>query len=326
RGPRGAAVRLHEGGARGGRALLGAEATQARARRGHAGRRRRGPDDREAPLQARPGLRGVEPAGRARAAGRRLLPAAPRGAGFDRLALLLRLGLADAAVGGYARSGRDKTLADEELERRPGALPALEQAVDLHLSQHRLVALARFRPVSELRQATERLRELHRLLQRALELLLAPRDVLAGLAEGVRQRAEGVPVERLRRHPATVLLDVAGRRDAAQLLPQSLQQLEQLFAGCKAPRHETGLALGLVPAAEVLDYRLRMDAGLRVGREFPHRRRTAEPFGASGELDEDLLVCVGFAEAGLEGFERLPVDARERTVLGPARHRLLQTG
>ena len=41
---------------------------------------------------------------------------------------------------------------------------------------------------------------------------------------------------------------------------------------------------------------------------------------------EELLVCVALADAGLEGFERLPVDARERTVLGPARHRLLQTG
>jgi hypothetical protein len=69
-----------------------------------------------------------------------------------------------------------------------------------------------------------------------------------------------------------------------------------------------------------------MDAGLRVAGELPHRRRAAEPFGAGGELGEDLLVRVALADAGLEGLERLPVDARERTVLGPARHRLLQTG
>ena len=93
----------------------------------------------------------------------------------------------------------EQPLAHEELERRPGAAPRLEQPVDLPLGQQRLVREPRLAPVAELRQPSERPRQDRALLDRALETLLGERDVEAGLAQRRRQRPERVPVERLRR-------------------------------------------------------------------------------------------------------------------------------
>src|SRR5439155_4258446 len=138
------------------------------------------------------------------------------------------------------------------------------------------------------------------LLDGALDALLADGDVETGLAERVRQRAEGVPGERLRRQRALALVEVARRRWMAQLFAQALQELQQLLAGRKPTWDEPRLPLRGVPAAEVLDHRLRMDGRLRIGRELPHRRRAAEPLGALLQLGEDLLVGVALAQACLE--------------------------
>src|SRR5947207_2981792 len=78
--------------------------------------------------------------------------------------------------------------------------------------------------------------ELRALLHLALQTLLAVRHVEAGLAERVRQRAERVPVERLRRHRALARVDVLRRRRPAELLAQLAQEPEQLGAGREAAR------------------------------------------------------------------------------------------
>jgi len=69
-----------------------------------------------------------------------------------------------------------------------------------------------------------------------------------------------------------VLVDVAGGRRAAELLPQAPEEPEQLVARREAARHEAGCALRSVPRAEVLDHGLRMDGGRRVARELAHGR------------------------------------------------------
>ena len=150
------------------------------------------------------------------------------------------------------------------------------------------------------------------LFECALEALLADRDVEAGLAERARERPEGVPVERLRRQPALVLVDVARGRRPAELLPQLAQQAEQLLPRGEPPRHEARRPLGGVPRAEVLDDRLRMDGRLRVRRELAHRRRAAEALGARAELGEDLLVGIALADSRLELRERARVDLGHR--------------
>src|SRR5581483_11504583 len=110
-----------------------------------------------------------------------------------------------------------EALADEELERRPGSALRVEHPVDLPFGQERVVRSPRLGPVGELRQASERPGELGALLDRPLEPLLPHRHVEARLAQRVRERAERVPVERLRGQPALVVVDVAGGRRASQL-------------------------------------------------------------------------------------------------------------
>src|SRR4029450_6392136 len=98
-------------------------------------------------------------------------------------------------------------------------------------------------PVRELRQPAQLLRELHRLLERALEALLPHRHVEPGLAQRVRERAEGVPVEGLRGQSAPSLVDIACGRYAAQLLAELLQEGEELLARREPSRHEAGRPL-----------------------------------------------------------------------------------
>ena len=93
-------------------------------------------------------------------------------------------------------------------------------------------------PVGHLRQAAELAGEHRAVRDGALEPLLADRDVESRLPERRRERAERVPDERLRGHPAASLLDVPGRRDPAQLLPQLAQLLEQLLAADEPPRRQ----------------------------------------------------------------------------------------
>src|SRR5204863_45867 len=79
-------------------------------------------------------------------------------------------------------------------------------------------------------------------------------------------------------------------------LPQAAQHADQLLTGREAARHEAGLALGGVPAAEVLDHGLRVHARAGVGGELPHRRGAPEPLRAVAQLGEDLLVGVALAD------------------------------
>ena len=123
-----------------------------------------------------------------------------------------------------------------------------------------------------------------------------------------------MPVERFRRHLAAAVVEVACGRHPADLLAQLAQELQQLLGRREPARHEPRLALGRVPAAEVLDHRLWMDGRLGIARELPHRRRAAEPLGARAKLGEDLLVGVALADPGLELGQRRRVDRRNRPV------------
>ena len=198
-------------------------------------------------------------------------------------------------------------LADEELERRPGRRD-VEHPVDLPLAEQAVVLLPCALPVVHLRQASEPERQLGALLDGALEPLLPDRHVEARLAQRVRERAERVPDQRLRRHRPAPLVEVAGGRRPAELLAQLAQQPQQLLPRHEAPRHEPGRALGRVPGAEVLDHGLRMHLRPRVGGELAHRRRPAEPLGGRAQLGEDLLVRVAPPQTGLELGERRLVD------------------
>src|SRR4029453_10503586 len=122
--------------------------------------------------------------------------------------------------------------------------------------------------------------ELAALIDRAFEPLLPHRNVEAGLSQRIRERAEGVPVERLRGHRAAMVVEVPCARGVAELLPQLAQQAEQLLPRRDPARDESGGSLCGVPAAEVLDHRLRVNGGLRVTRELAHRRSGPEPAGA----------------------------------------------
>src|SRR6185503_1273979 len=92
------------------------------------------------------------------------------------------------------------------------------------------------------------------------------------------------------------------------------QQPDELLACGEPARHESGLPLRRVPAAEVLDHGLWMDGRLRVRRELAHRRRAAEPLGAFTQLREDLIVRVALADSGLKRGKRVGVDLRDRPV------------
>src|SRR5688500_7685421 len=97
--------------------------------------------------------------------------------------------------------------------------------------------LARLGPVGELRQALDLPSQPHALLDRALQPLLADRDVVARLAESGGQRAERVPVEGLRRQAASALLEVAGGRRPSELDAEVAQHLEELLSRREAARH-----------------------------------------------------------------------------------------
>jgi len=192
----------------------------------------------------------------------------------------------------------------------------LEHSVDLPLAHQRGVAPPGGGPVGELRQPADCACEHRALLDRSFEALLPDRNVEAGLAQRVLQRPEGVPVKRLRRHRRSVLVEVAGRRRAAEPLPELAQKPHELVRTREAAWHEARSALRLVPAPEVLDNGLRVDRAAGILLELPHRRRALEPLCAAGELREDLLVRVAPANSRLELGQRLPVDARERAERG----------
>src|SRR5207302_7556999 len=110
---------------------------------------------------------------------------------------------------------------------------------------------------------------------------------------------ERVPVERLRRHRAPTVVEILRGRDAAELVAEVAQDTDELTAGREPPWNKPRGTLGLVPAAEVLDHRLRVDGRLRIRRELAHRRRAPQPIRARPELLENLLVGVALADARL---------------------------
>src|SRR5207248_8840421 len=123
-----------------------------------------------------------------------------------------------------------ESLGDEERTRRPRAAPPVEHSIDLPLGQERVVRSPRLGPVCELRQPPELLRERNTLVDGPLQPLLPHRDVEPGLAKRSRERAECVPIERLRGEPALVLVDVARGGRPAELLAERAQKPEQLLA------------------------------------------------------------------------------------------------
>ena len=179
----------------------------------------------------------------------------------------------------------DEPLADEELERRPGAAPRVEHAVDLPLGQHAGVRAARLGPVGELRQPPEPARQRNALVDRALQPLLPhrrrripPRAAHSSASRTCASRATSTACGRgARRGRARSASGRAPRR-------ASRSSAEQLLARREAARHEPGGALGRVPRAEVLDHGLRMHRRLGVRRELLHRRRASEPLGARAQL------------------------------------------
>ena len=68
-----------------------------------------------------------------------------------------------------------------------------------------------------------------------------------------------------------MLVDVLGRRHAADLIAEQPQALQELCLRRKTAGDETGLALRGVPAAEALDHRLRVDGRSVVTFELTHR-------------------------------------------------------
>src|SRR6266542_2964708 len=114
----------------------------------------------------------------------------------------------------------EQALADEVLERRPGAALRIEHPVHLPLGEEGVVALPRLRPVRELGQALQPARELGALLDGALDALLPHGDVEHGLAQRVRERAERVPVQRLGRDGPLPGVEVTGSRRPAELFAE----------------------------------------------------------------------------------------------------------
>ena len=111
-----------------------------------------------------------------------------------------------------------------------------------------------------------------------------------------------------------MLLEIARRRRAAELLAELAQLRQELLALDETPRRQARGTLRGVPRAEVLDHRLRVDARLGVGRELAHGRRPPQPPGRGAQLGEDLLVGIAPSQAGAERRERLLVDAGDRRV------------
>ena len=208
-------------------------------------------------------------------------------------------------------------LAHEELERGPRAGVDVDEPVDLPLREQRRLGAAGLLPVGHPGQAAELPRQHRSLRHGPLELLVADRDVEPRLAERRAQRPEGMPDQRLRGHPAAVRVEIARSWRATELGAELSQLLQQLVPADEAPWRQAGRALGGIPRPEVLDHRLGMHAGVLVGRELPHRRRTSESLGTGPQLVEDLLVGVAPSDACAKLCERCLVDPGDSRVATP---------
>jgi hypothetical protein len=163
---------------------------------------------------------------------------------------------------------------------------------------------ARSGPVREARQAAKPAREPLALRKSALPALVPAGDVEAGCPERVPERAEAVPVVRLRMHRRAARIEIRASGNPPELLAQSAELAEQLIARREPPGNEPGATLRRAPASEPTDDRLGVDACARVSRELSHRRRPAEPHGRPGQLGEEVLVGVPLWHVGLRPNSR----------------------
>ena len=319
-------LRLDAGRARGRRAHAAVDAAQARGRaRGRCSRIEDGRVTRTEPLP--PDRSFVEdealPAVRAPHEGARASSASPR----SRCSLAQSHPLADphrarpegVARGATARLSRSvpsgatvdallaQALADEELERGPGAGCDVDHPVDLPLRQQRVVRRAArrpSRPSSAGGRAAARAPRPARPPARAAPPRPARRS--RPRAAPAVERAERVPDQRLRRHRAACARrgrgpSACGRapRRARAARPRSSSRVTKR----RGTRPAARLAAFQVPKCSITV--CGCTRRLRVGRELAHRRRAPEPLGAGAQLREDLLVGVALADPGLELGERL---------------------
>ena len=159
------------------------------------------------------------------------------------------------------------------------------------------------------------------LLDRPLEPLLPHRHVEAGLAQSacasepnVCQSSDFDGIAPLRASMSRAVGVRPSSSPSARRRPSSSSRV--------ANRRGTSPACALrrVPAAEVLDHRLRVHGRLRVGRELAHRRRAPEPLGAVLQLLQDLFVGVPLPDARLERRQRVRIDACHRWVAAGSSH------
>ena len=145
------------------------------------------------------------------------------------------------AVGARRRALLDEPLADEELERRPRAPARVEHAVDLPLGEERGVRSRRASAQSANFGSRPSRRASATPCSTARSSRSSPTgDVEAGLAQRVRERAERVPVERLRRHRprrASRSRAVGGRPSSS---PSCASSADELLARREAARDEPG--------------------------------------------------------------------------------------
>ena len=316
RRPARALLRLDRARARGRRAVRRRPPAQARDRRGHvrSRSRARAPSASSASRPTR--VRARRAPGRARAARGRVLPR--------------RLARSPQPLASLTepsrRDPRDallaEPLADEELERRPRAAARVEHAVDLPLGQQRRVVLAAPRPSRRTSAAGRAAAPAPRPARpRARAAPPPPARRSRPRVSAFGQRAERVPVERLRRHPAPVRVDVLrGRRRGRASSPSSWS----------SPSSSSRVAKrrGTSPAARFALFQCRSarspsaDAPSSPGRSpnsFIVGERPSRSAHARSSL-EDLLVRVAPADPGLEGGELAGIDARDRAVGAFPRH------
>ena len=192
--------------------------------------------------------------------------------------------LAEHPSGATSTPSSAEPLADEELERRPGAALGVEHAVDLPFGQERRFAPARVRPVGELRQAAELPRRAPRPAPPRARAAPPPPGRRSRLAQRLRERAERVPEQRLRRHAPVPRVDVARGRRAPELLASARRRpsSSSRVANRRGTRPACRLAAFQLPKCSITVCGCTVVS--LVGGELAHRRRAAEPLGARGQL------------------------------------------
>jgi hypothetical protein len=180
------------------------------------------------------------------------------------------------------------------MEARPALAVLGEEAVDLPFGQERGIGGPGPPPLRERGRAAEPAGEGRALLQRLLAAVAAAGHGEPRFPQGVRERAEAVPVEGLRGHPGAALVEVPPGRGPAELVAEPAELVQKLCPRREAARQQAGPALRRVPGAEALDERLWMHRRLGVAGEVAHGRRVPEALGAGGELGQEPGVGVAW--------------------------------